>query len=81
MDANRIKISCFGSDGQEYAEEFTGPEAVVNALNWFLAQQSRSNFSRTRAAYAFAAEHAMRVGETRPGWAPRFNEAHPLAAA
>jgi hypothetical protein len=81
MQANRIKISVFGDDGHEYAKEFAGPEAVVDGLNWFLAQQDRDAFTRTVAAYSYAAENAMRVGEYRNGWVPKFNEVHPVTTA
>lgn len=72
MNANHIKIACFGNDGHEYAKEFTGETAVLDSLNYFMAQMDRSEWDRVRQQVIFAGENAMKVGDWRNGFGPVF---------
>ena len=48
MQATKIKIACFGTEGHEYAKTFEGETSVIDALNFFLAQMNQSDFENVR---------------------------------
>lgn len=72
MQAIKIKIACFGTEGHEYAKTFEGETSVIDALNFFLAQMNQSDFENVRQQIAFAGHNGIRVGVMMPGWSPKF---------